>query len=244
MRVPFSFVAFDVTVRPQNESMDSDEDASSEARLGEERGGPRRFFARRRKFSGDVAALSIMASAEQRHHNADAAPQGPLRRRMSHVMTRRSRTLPTVASESSEGRVEGDGGGDAVTASSKESLDDTKSGDVPPTDTRGGVGEDGLDTVTETNREIYGAVDDAEDKAKEAEPPPFTMALAVMLTGLRLFVVDQVWFCHGQTRVGVSSMEQWVVRCNGASALRGWFIESTACSGHVSMWTRKCCSRM
>lgn len=191
--------------------MDSDEDASSEPRLGEERGGTRRFFGRRRKFSGDVAAFSTMAPAEQRHHIADAAPQGPLRRRMSHVMTRRNRTLPTVSSGSSEGRIEGDDGGDAVTATSKESLHDAKSGDAPLTDTRGGVGQGGLDSVTEAHREKYGAEGEAGEKAKEAEPPPFTMALAVMLTGLRLFVVDQVWSWDGGTRVRLSSMRKWLV---------------------------------
>ena len=32
------------------------------------------------------------------------------------------------------------------------------------------------------------------DAAQEGLPPPFTMALAVMVTGLRVFLVDQVCF--------------------------------------------------
>ena len=36
------------------------------------------------------------------------------------------------------------------------------------------------------------------DAAQEGLPPPFTMALAVMVTGLRVFLVDQVFFLpHG-----------------------------------------------
>lgn len=178
--------------RQQDQSSDSEDDVSSEPRLGGERGARRFFTKRQRKVSGDAGATVTTSAAERQH--TDVAQQGALRRRMSKVITRRNRTVPTLSSGSSDKAIEGVlGGDDAPAAISIEDRDAVKNSEPPVVDVNGREEGGGGTTIAGMRDGNDGADDGAEEKeARQEEPPPFTMALVVMLTGLRLFVVDQV----------------------------------------------------
>lgn len=168
---------------------DSDDDVSSEARLAEERGA-RRFFTKRHR-RGSVDAGSMLTASSVERQNTDAAQQGTIRRRMSKVVTRRNRTVP-VMSSGSDMAGEGGGGDDTGAYSSPEDQDAVKNGEALVVDVNDSGEDGGGAKITETRIGNDRANGDAEEEAEQEEPPPFTMALAVMLTGFRVFVVDQV----------------------------------------------------
>lgn len=107
-------------------------------------------------------------------------------------MTRRSKTGHVFSSTSGDEAAGGGSGNLAPVAGATQlsvAIDDGKS---PARDVDGGGG---VGATTRLGKVDTGAEGDAtENQASENEPPPFTMALAVMLSGLRLFVVDQVRF--------------------------------------------------
>ena len=118
-----------------------------------------------------------MSSVDRVQNNTEG--QGRLRR-MSLAMSRRPRasSLQTAASAA-----EGDGQAPAPLGrqgATRKLID----GDEIEVATRG--------AAASAAGGGGGRVDHEEETAKEKELPPFTMALAVMLTGLRVFVVDQV----------------------------------------------------
>lgn len=123
--------------------------------------GSRRFFTKKRRSTastGEVSsALSIVEG--QQHHESRL-------RRMSNVMSRRSRTSSTTSEVGPS-----DGG-----------IGTTDSATAP----REGS------TMVGSDSRASGALGDAPMEEEEKLPPPFTMALAVMLSGLRVFLVDQV----------------------------------------------------
>lgn len=153
----------------RKDESDSGEDGSSDLRVPER--ASRRFFSKkRRNYSGEVSSQSTEKQSEG---------GGPLRRRMSQVMTRRSRTAPTHSLESSEGP-----DGDHTAASAAAGNVVIEASNTPGEMEVGTNGVVGIDGPEEAGLA-------APEKAEE-EPPPFTMALAVTLTGLRLILVDQV----------------------------------------------------
>lgn len=154
----------------QDESDSSDDDV-------ETTGGSRRFFVKkRRSVSTDVS------SSAERHY-----PEGPLRR-MSNAMSRRPRasSIQSVSTATAE-EVFAEG----LAPPGLEPA--TKRG------VGGGVGMENGGTAGEMVPSALAvggeeAAKETKAKAMEEGPPPFTMALAVTLTGLRLFLVDQVTF--------------------------------------------------
>lgn len=155
----------------QDASDSSDDDV-------ETMGASRRFFVKKRRSSSTDVPLT-----GERHY-----PQGPLRR-MSNAMSRRPRTgsLQSAPNATAEDVIaEGLAGPDSGAA--------TKNGVGVAGD--GAAGEGAASAVAVGSEEV---AKDTNAKAAEDEPPPFTMALAVTLTGLRLFLVDQVTFgCQGK----------------------------------------------
>ena len=162
------------------------DDSDSDGDSAEGTSANRRFFGRRRRqLSNDNYSASI-----DRQHT-----EGRLRR-MSNAMSRRPRTVP--ATGSSDGV---DGGSGPIVASSPAPGEAGSAGNKVD---RGGkevasasAGAAGAGAAGETDAgpADAGRGDAAakgEQDTQEALPPPITMALAVMLTGLRLFVVDQV----------------------------------------------------
>lgn len=151
----------------QDESDSSDDDV-------ETTGGSRRFFVKkRRSVSTDVS------SSAERHY-----PEGPLRR-MSNAMSRRPRasSIQSVSTATAE-EVFAEGlAPPGLEAATKDGVG-------------GGVGMESGGTVVPSALAGGGeeAAKETKAKAMEEGPPPFTMALAVTLTGLRLFLVDQVAF--------------------------------------------------
>lgn len=139
----------------------------------------RRFFNRKRR--------STDASLSTLERGGAATTEGRLRR-MSNVIARRPRaaSIPPITAdgEAVEG---GGGGGDPTTASlaTRGGSRKSSSGDEIEVATRGASGA-GAGAGVAGRRS-----GDDSDKEKEMLPP-FTMALAVMLSGLRVFVVDQV----------------------------------------------------
>lgn len=94
-------------------------------------------------------------------------------------MGRRSKSVPIQSAESNQA-AEGEGGSmtsapDSATSELKEACDQARVG----TST-------GMSGENMADGEAWKA-----EKAEEGEPPPFTMALAFTLTGLRVFLVDQ-----------------------------------------------------
>lgn len=109
---------------------------------------------------------------------------------MSNAISRRPRAIPMSATSSEAA----DGGSGPIASdrhwreagSVKETARETGANE-----TAGGGAAGEMDPVRASTSGEEGVARD-EDSDQENLPPPFTMALAVMLTGLRLFVVDQV----------------------------------------------------
>lgn len=174
---------------------DSDGEGAGEAGLA-----GRRFFNRKRR-----STETSLASADRVQPNTEG--QGRLRR-MSLAMSRRPRasSLQTPAAGTS---AEGGGGPTPAPLGSQGASRKLNDGDEIEVATRGvaasaaGGGGGG------------GRVDNEEETAKEKELPPFTMALAVMLTGLRVFVVDQVR-C-GPRLINLKALGDMVLICAGGT---------------------------
>lgn len=161
---------------------DSDDDEGSTAG-----GSSRRFFPKKRRHLSNDTAIS--ASFNDRQHHAE----GRLRR-MSHAMSRRPRANTSSSADGGSGPISaapsahrGSGAlspaGMQVTRRNRSRIGDT-----------GGEAAGGAGAATSADGGGDGQTaeeDDDEDSDKDELPPPFTMALAVMLTGLRLFLVDQ-----------------------------------------------------
>lgn len=160
------------------DNSDSDEESTGEA-------GPagRRFFNRKRR--------STDASFSIAERGGAPTTEGRLRR-MSNAIARRPRTSSLQSSTAEGEAVEGwggGGGGDPIAAplATRGGSRKSSSGDEIEIATRGAAGAGAGAGAGAAGRRS------SEDSAKEKELlPPFTMALAVMLSGLRVFVVDQV----------------------------------------------------
>lgn len=105
-------------------------------------------------------------------------------RRMSLAMSRRPRTSSVQSTASAGSAAEGGGGPTVAPLGRQGATRKLIDGDEIEVATRGAA----------ASAAAGGRIDNEEEIAKEKELPPFTMALAVMLTGLRVFVVDQVRF--------------------------------------------------
>lgn len=156
-----------------------------------------RFFSKRRRAS----TVDALSSTSER-----PPPEGRLRR-MSHAMSRRQRTVQPVfvsSDDASEGVTVLEGSRQqqqgVQTAAEDENAASSPVDAAAPDDGAAAGGGEGGAALGERN-------------AQEELPPPFTMALAVMVTGLRVFLVDQVclvmsirpFMCHAGAVFGQGS---------------------------------------
>lgn len=164
-------LVFQISLKTQTfgaqDHSDSDGESTGEAGPG------RRFFGRKRR-STDASLSSV--------DRVQPSTEGRLRR-MSLAMSRRPRAssvpTPSVGTTAAVG-VGGPGPAPLGRQGATRKLNDDNEIEVA---TRGAAAA----AVAE------GRTDNEEETGKEKELlPPFTMALAVVLTGLRVFVVDQV----------------------------------------------------
>lgn len=168
---------FTVTLLKLDENLQYQDNSDSDGEsTGEAGPAGRRFFNRKRRTTD--TSLSFVERGGQ------SATEGRLRR-MSNVIARRPRTS-SLHSGTAEGEAvedKGDGGPATAWLATQGSRKLSSGGDEIEVATRGAaVAAAGAAGSTSND-----------DSAKEKELlPPFTMALAVMLTGLRVFVVDQV----------------------------------------------------
>lgn len=135
-----------------------------------------RFFGKRRRAS----TVDALSSTSERQ-----LPEGRLRR-MSHAMSRRQRTVQPVfvsSDDASEGVTTLEGSRQqqqgVQTAEEDDNAASSSVDAAAPDDGAAAVGDEDEADLGKRN-------------AQEELPPPFTMALAVMVTGLRVFLVDQV----------------------------------------------------
>lgn len=147
-------------------------DSDSEKEEGGGEGASRRFFPKKRRSSSNDVPIS----------NAERLPPEGRLRRMSNAMSRRPRTLQASAAPG-----EADHSGSVHPALPPEQQNGRSSGGIRSTDGTAELSVSGENASAPGNQGAAG-----EETAEEELPPPFTMALAVMLTGLRLFLVDQV----------------------------------------------------
>lgn len=170
---------------PQDHS-DSDDESTGEVGTS-----GRRFFGRKRRSTD--ASLSFVERGQQQQQQPNT--EGRLRR-MSNVISRRPRNSSLPLASTMEGEAVEDGGvrGRTATAaalpSARPAWVSRERGDEVEVETRGAVAAAAAAAASEAGGRDDPPVENNED---EKEPlPPFTMALAVMLTGLRVLIVDQV----------------------------------------------------
>lgn len=161
------------------DNSDSDDESTGESGLS-----GRRFFNRKRR-STDTS----LSFVDRGHPNTE----GRLRR-MSNVISRRPRTS-SLPSTTTEGEAAGDRDRGHITASCAATGQDLRaSGDEVEVVTSGAAAAAGAsNSSVAQGAAAAGATDSNEEEDEEEDSlPPFTMALAVMLTGVRVFLVDQV----------------------------------------------------
>ncbi|CAM9189340.1 unnamed protein product, partial [Hapterophycus canaliculatus] len=168
-----------------SDNSDSDGESTGESGIS-----GRRFFTRKRRSTD--ASLSFVDRGQPN-------TEGRLRR-MSNVISRRPRTS-SLPSTNTEGESVADRDRGHITASSAAKVEALRTVDDEVELATSGAAATAAENSSRGGDAQGAAVAGARLKKEEEDEeedslPPFTMALAVMLTGIRVFLVDQVLGLH------------------------------------------------